>query len=206
VYQLHWPDPKTPIEETLETMESLKAAGKIRYIGVSNFSVGLTQQAMQIGTIATYQGLYNMLERNAESYHTIPLTYKVEKEILPFCQQHSMAFFPYSPLFQGLLTGTFQPSGNFDDHDMRTNNPKLQGERFQTYFDMVTQLQDFARKIRKPLSQIAINWLIKHDAVTSVICGAQNIQHVEENVASVEWELTDAMMTEIEEILQPYHL
>ena len=206
IYQLHWPDPNTPIEETMETLNSLKEAGRIRYIGVSNFSVKLTKRAMEAGTIVSHQGLYNMLERNPESYHEIPLDYRVQEEILPFCQEHGLAFFPYSPLFQGLLTGTFKASGNFDDSDMRANNPKLTGESFQSYLERVEKLKDFAQEITKPLSQIAINWLIKQEAVTSVICGAQNIHHVEENVASTEWELTDEMMKQIEEILASYQL
>jgi aryl-alcohol dehydrogenase-like predicted oxidoreductase len=206
IYQLHWPDPNTPIEETMEALQSIKEAGKIRYIGVSNFSVELMKQAMEIGMIVSYQGLYNMLERNPESYHEIPLTYRTQEEILPFCQEHGLAFFPYSPLFQGLLTGTFKARGNFDDNDMRANNPKLKGESFQTYFEMVEKLKGFAQEIGKPLSQVAINWLIKQDAVTSVICGAQNIQHIEENVASTEWDLTDDLMTQIDGILALYQI
>jgi aryl-alcohol dehydrogenase-like predicted oxidoreductase len=206
IYQLHWPDPNTPIEETMEALDSIKESGKIRYIGVSNFSVELTKQAMQVGTVVSHQGLYNMLERNPESYHEIPLTYRTQEEILPFCQEHGLAFFPYSPLFQGLLAGTFKISGNFDDNDMRASNPKLKGDRLQVYLEMVEKLKVFAQEIGKPLSQIAINWLIKQDAVTSVLCGVRNIQHVEGNVASVEWELTDEIMTQIEKILAPYQL
>ena len=206
LYQLHWPDPQTPIAETMEALNAIKEAGKIRYIGVSNFSVNLTRQSMEVGTVVSHQGLYNLLERNAESYHRIPLIYRAEREILPFCQKQGMAFLPYSPLFQGLLTGTFQASGNFDDADMRANNPKLTGDGFQVYFEMTEHLKRFAREIGKPLVQIAINWLIRQEAVTSVLCGAQNRQHVEENVASIKWELTEEMVRRIEEILTPYHV
>jgi aryl-alcohol dehydrogenase-like predicted oxidoreductase len=206
IYQLHWPDPNTSIEETMEALHAIKEAGKIRYIGVSNFSVELTKQAMEFGTVVSYQGLYNMLERNPQSYHDIPLVYRAQEEILPFCQKYGLAFFPYSPLFQGLLAGKFKASGNFDDSDMRASNPNLKGERFQFYLEIVEKLKGFAQEIGKPLSQIAINWLIKQDAVTSVICGVRNIHHVEGNVTSVEWELTDEMMTQIEEILAPYQL
>jgi aryl-alcohol dehydrogenase-like predicted oxidoreductase len=206
IYQMHWPDPATPIEETMEALYAIKDAGKIRYIGVSNFSVALTKQAMEGGTVVSHQGLYNMLERNADSYHNIPLTYKTEQEILPLCREYGLAFFPYTPLFQGLLTGTFTRQGNFNEHDIRMNNPKLSGEQFQTYFDMTEKVKGVARQIGKPLSQVAINWLLKHEAVTSVLCGAQTAQHVEENVGSVEWELTDDMMAQIEDLLAPYHL
>jgi aryl-alcohol dehydrogenase-like predicted oxidoreductase len=115
-----------------------------------------------------------------------------------------LAFFPYSPLFQGLLTDSFKASGNFDKNDVRSANPKLVGATFKPYFEISEKLRSFAREIGKPLSQVAINWLIKQEAVTSVICGAQTVQHAEENVGSVTWELTAEMMEHIENILSPY--
>lgn len=204
IYQCHWPDPATPIEETMAALLEIQAAGKIRHIGVSNFSLALTQQARAMAPVATYQGLYNLLERNPDSYHNIPLEYRVEDEILPFCHAQGLAFFPYSPLFQGLLTDGFKPSGNFNEHDARAANPKLVGETFKVYFEISEKLRAFAREIDRPLSQLAINWLINQPAVTSVICGAQNTAHVEQNVGSVAWELTNEMMARIAEILQPY--
>ncbi|MDI9374169.1 MAG: aldo/keto reductase, partial [Thermotogota bacterium] len=107
LYQLHWPDPRVDIEETMDAVNELKKAGMIRYIGLSNFSLSLAERAMKVSDIASMQGLYNMLERNPKSYHNIPLEYAVEKEVLPFVKENGMAFLPYSPLFQGLLTGTF---------------------------------------------------------------------------------------------------
>ena len=111
---------------------------------------------------------------------------------------------PYSPLFQGLLTGKFKPIDNFDDQDVRSENPKLSGESFSTYFEIAEKLKGFAREIGKPLTQVVINWLIEQDAVTSVICGAQNVDHVEENVGSVDWALTQEIMERIDAILAPY--
>lgn len=204
IYQMHWPDPDTPIEVTMGALEKIKDSGKIRHIGVSNFSLELTKAAAAVGEIASHQGLYNMLERNPTSYHNIPLSYRTEDEILPYCQENGIAFLPYSPLFQGLLTGKFKPSDNFDDQDVRSENPKLSGESFSTYFEIAEKLKGFAREIGKPLTQVVINWLIEQDAVTSVICGAQNVDHVEENVGSVDWALTQEIMERIEAILAPY--
>ena len=204
LYQIHWPDPNTPIEETMEALELIKESGKIRYIGITNFSIELMQKAMNYSTIASHQGLYNMLERNADSYHNISLDYKVEKEVLPFCQKHGMAFFPYSPLFQALLAGKFKAEKNFSKNDVRSNNPKLTGETFKVYFEIAEKLKAYMQEIDKPLVQVAINWLINQEAVTSVICGARNAQQVEKNIGSVKWDLTDEIMEQIEKILTPY--
>lgn len=204
IYQIHWPDPNTPIEETMEALINIQKAGKIRYIGVSNFSIDLTKKAMEMAAIVSQQCLYNMLERNEESYHGIPLEYRTEKEILPFCKEKGQAFFPYSPLCQGLLTGVFKETGNFDDNDVRANNPKFKGSIFKKYLNVVEKLKGIANSINKPLSQLAINWLIQKDEVTSVISGAQNINHVEENVDSVSWELSDDIIKEIDHILSTF--
>ena len=204
IYQIHWPNPDTPIEETMEALEKIKATGKIKHIGVSNFSLSLTKRAMNAGSVVSHQGLYNLLERNPDSYHNIPLAYRVADEILPFCEENGLAFFPYSPIFQGLLTDNFKPIGNFDENDVRIDNPKLVGEAFKQYFEISEKLRAFAREIDKPLNQIAINWLVNQPAVTSIISGAQTIEHVEQNIGSVAWELTAEMETQIENILQPY--
>lgn len=204
IYQMHWPDPNTPIEESMLALERVKESGKIRHIGVTNFSLDLTKQAMTAGSVISHQGLYNMLERNPTHYHNIPLTYRAEDEILPFCQEHGLAFFPYSPLFQGLLTGNFKANDNFDENDVRSENPNLVGDKFEKYFEIAEKLNAFAQEIGKPLSQIAINWLINQAAVTSVICGAQTPQHIEENVGSTTWEFNDDIDQRLSEIMRPY--
>jgi aryl-alcohol dehydrogenase-like predicted oxidoreductase len=205
IYQMHWPDPQTPIAESMNALLKLQAAGYIRHIGVSNFSTAQTDEARHHGAIVSHQGLYNLLERNPSQYHGIPLVYRTEAEILPYCRAHGMAFFPYSPLFQGLLTNDFKAQGQFDSRDVRSANPKLNPPLFQSYDKIRSELLAFAEEIGKPLSQIAINWLIEQPAVTSVICGAQTVAHIEENAASVSWTLTADMLAEIDRILQPYH-
>jgi len=204
IYQMHWPDPATPIGESMGALLELQAAGKIRHIGVSNFSRTLADEARRYGAIVSHQGLYNLLEHNPTHYHSIPLAYRTKDEILPHCQEHGLAFFPYSPLFQGLLTEQFKAENQFDSRDVRSANPKLNGSLFQVYYAIRAEVMDFARRIGKPLSQVAINWLIDQPAVTSVICGAQTIAQVEENAASATWSMTPAMRAELEQILQAH--
>lgn len=204
IYQLHWPDYNTPIEETVSALEEIKKAGKIRYVGLSNFAQKDVEKFMSMIEINAQQSLYNMLERNTDSYHNIPLDYKTEDEVLPMVKKHGQAFLPYSPLFQGLLTGKFKASGNFTEKDIRSENPKLKGDLYKKYYEGVIALEKFADRIGRPLNEIALNWLRQKEEVTSIIAGASSISQLEKNIHSTTWDLTDEELKEIESIIEPY--
>ena len=204
IYQLHWPDHSTPLDETLEAIDEIKKAGKIRYFGVTNFSLADVQYIMERMPIDTQQGLYNMLERNPTSYHNIPLEYKTEKEILPYCLEHGQAYFPYSPLFQGLLTGKFKRKDNFSSKDVRNANPKLVEPLFSTYYAKVEELVAFAQKIGHPLNEIAFNWLRQNPAITSIIAGASSVAQLKDNLKALTWELSQDELDEIAKIIAPF--
>ncbi|TVR33648.1 MAG: aldo/keto reductase [Spirochaetaceae bacterium] len=202
IYQLHWPDPNVPLQETLSELQRLQQAGKIRYIGLTNYSRPQALEALEMAPVASCQGLYNMLERNPESYHSIPLEYRTQDEILPLCEQHGLAFFPYSPLFQGLLTGAFTRRTTFEPGDVRSQNPKLNGEQFQRRVAAADELKQLATECGHPLSHLALAWLVGNDAVTSVICGAQTVDHIEQNAAAAAWDPGEEVLTRAERILQ----
>ena len=204
IYQLHWPDHNTPIEETVSALAEIKKAGKIRYIGLSNFSQNSVETFMSMIEINAQQGLYNMLERNTNSYDNIPLEYKTEKEMLPMVKEHGQAFLPYSPLFQGLLAGKFTLGKNFSERDIRNENPKLSGETFRTYYSATLELKTIADKIGKPMNQLAINWLRQKPEVTSIIGGASSISQLEKNIQAITWDISDETMSEIEEVIKPF--
>ncbi|MDN5311345.1 MAG: hypothetical protein PWQ68_318 [Thermoanaerobacteraceae bacterium] len=204
IYQMHWPDYNTPIEETMDALNQIKKEGKIRYIGASNFPVKLLNEARKYGEIVSHQCLYNMIDRNADFYHNIPLYYRTEEEIIPDCKENKTAFIPYSPLCQGLLTGTFKPGENFDEKDVRNANPELKGEKLARNLQIVEELKKVAERIGKPLSQIALNWLIKNETVTTIIAGATKTAHIKDNVESAAWELDDETYKEINTILDKY--
>ena len=204
IYQLHWPDHNTPIEETVSALEEIKKAGKIRYIGLTNFSKKDIEKFMSMIEINSQQSLYNMFERNTNSYHNIPLEYKTEQEILPLVKEYGQAFFPYSPLFQGLLVGRFLEKGNFSEKDIRTANPKLNGEALKTYQLGVVELNEFAKKIGKPLNEIVINWLRQKEEITSIISGASSMLQLEKNIHSTTWDLVEDELKEIEKIIKPF--
>ncbi len=202
IYQLHWPHYAVPLEETAEALNELRASGKIKYVGLSNYHKEDIEKMMQLTSVDCIQALYNLFERNAASYHGIDLGYKVEDEILPLVEADGQAFLPYSPLFQGLLTGEFKNGINFSKDDVRNDNPKFKGEKFELYSNILSNLNIFANKIDKPLNQIAINWLVNNKNVTSIIAGVSNLEQLQSNVDSLSWKLDDEMMSEIEEIVK----
>lgn len=204
IYQLHWPDHNTTIEETVSALEEIKRAGKIRYIGLTNFSKKDIEKFMSMIEINSQQSLYNMFERNTDSYHNIPLEYKTEDEILPLVKEYGQAFFPYSPLFQGLLVGRFLEKGKFSEKDIRTANPKLSGEAFQTYQSGVVDLNEFAKDLAKPLNEIVINWLRQKEEITSIISGVSSIAQLEKNIHSTRWNLREDELKEINKIIEPF--
>lgn len=200
LYQMHWPDPDTPVEDTMEVLLEIKEAGKIRHIGVSNFSIDLTSAALATGEVATFQGLMNMLEPSADTYHGIPLEYRSRDEVLPFVVRHDMAFLPYSPLLQGLLTDSYDPA-EVGGADVRRENPALFGDEAQTNLATADRLRATAREMGRPLEQLAINWLAAMPGMGPVIAGAQDVGQLEVNAGAGTWELSDDERRAIEEVL-----
>lgn len=204
IYQMHWPDHSTPLEETAEALEAMKKAGKIRYVGLSNYSISDVEKMMEYTEVHCQQSLYNMLERNTTSYHKIPLEYKTEKEVLPFVKKHGQAFLPYSPLFQGLLAGKFTSGKNFSENDIRNANPKLVGKDFELYFKAANDIKNLALEYNKPMNELALNWLRQKPEVTSIIGGASTVEQLKKNLQCLEWEINEDMMGKINLILAPF--
>lgn len=204
IYQLHWPDPDTNIEETADTLCLLKRQGKIRYVGLSNFSQKQAEVFGSIIEVNSQQALYNMLERNPVQYHGIPLEYRTEKEILPYVKQMGQAFFPYSPLFQGLLCGTFKQENNFSGEDIRNANPNFSKPLFTRYYSAAQKLKTLANEIGRPLNEVALNWLRQKEEITSIIAGVDTPDELRDNLKCLEWELTDEMLVKIEKIIKPF--
>lgn len=203
IYQLHWPDPNTKLEETAEALKIMQEAGKIRYVGLSNFSQKDVEEMMKFVDVHCQQGLFNMFERNTDTYHGIPLEYKTEDEVLPFVKKHGQAFLPYSPLFQGLLSGKFSKRNNFSEKDIRNENPKFNEENVTLYLDAADKLKVISEKYNKPMSEIAFNWLRQIREVTSIIGGVSSIDQLNRNLKSLEWEIDSEMMKEIDKIIEP---
>lgn len=204
LYQMHWMDHSTPIEETMETMRALVKEGKIRYIGASNFSLAEIARAETVAPIASHQVLYNMFDRNAGTYHGIALEYRSEDEILPDCEKNGRAFLPYSPLCQGLLSGRYYRGRDKDlsPSDMRNQNPKLRGAELDKRLDVVDQLQALADSAGMTLHAMTMGWLIHHPGVTSILCGARTVAQAISNAESGDTVLPEDVYGRIQEILE----
>lgn len=204
IYQMHWPDPSVPLEETAEALAELKKAGKIRYIGLSNFAQADVDRMMDYVGVDCQQSLYNMLERNPVSYHNIPLDYRTEREVLPNVKKYGQAFLPYSPMFQGLLAGKFNSGITFSEDDIRRANPKLNGPDFEIYMKAAQELKKLADECGRPMNEIAENWLRQNPQVTSIIGGASSVKQLKENLHSLTWDIDAEMMQKIDRIIAPF--
>jgi aryl-alcohol dehydrogenase-like predicted oxidoreductase len=188
LYQFHWPDPENPVEDSWETMKRLQEEGKVRYIGVCNFDVGLLKRCMAIAPVQSLQPPYNLLKR------------QVEKEILPYCRENGIGVVAYSPMMSGLLTGKFDLNRTAKD-DWRRKDPMFQEPTLSKALKFVDRLRPIASKYQKTVGQLAVAWVNMNPAVTSAIVGARNAGQVEENVGA-DFVLQPDDMKEIDKALE----
>ncbi|MDR2940600.1 MAG: aldo/keto reductase [Clostridiales bacterium] len=205
LYSCHFPDPNTDIEETMETLVFLKKLGKIRYIGFTNFSESETRRALRVAKVNAVQGLYNLIERNPRYVYNSALSYLVEKDLFPLCREESMAFFPYSPLFHGVLTDNYRRH-LYGNTDIRKDDPKLSNERLRAYLSLLEKLEALAKELGKTVSQIAINFLIQKDTVTSVLAGASNPSQLISNLHAVNFMLGPDELDLIDKYVREFSL
>ncbi|UKO99696.1 aldo/keto reductase [Nostoc sp. UHCC 0870] len=173
LYQIHWPSGSfnsqiVPIEETMNALNDLKAQGKIRAIGVSNFSRSQLAEAAQYGRIDSLQPPYSLFWR------------QVEKDAMPYCVEHNISILAYSPLAQGLLTGKFAPGQQFDPADNRAKNKLFQGENFERAQQALDKLRPIAERHNCTLAQLALAWLIAQPQ-TNAIAGARYPEQAKDN-------------------------
>lgn len=191
VYFVHWPNPAFPIEATIAMMERLRASGRIRAVGVSNFGAAEMDRAREHGTIDVLQPPYNMLWR------------EIEAETLPYCRQHNIGVMPYSGLAQGLLTGTLRPDTVFDKGDERKTTVLFQPAVYENALKAVDGLRPIAAKYGKTLAQLAIQWLTSRRGVSSPLLGARTVKEIEENVQSIGWTIAADDVKLIDDLTKP---
>ena len=190
LYQVHWPDPQTPIEETAGAMAALLKAGKIRAIGVSNFSPAQMDAFRAIVPLHTAQPPYNMFERS------------VEKDVLPYCRDHAMGVLAYGALCRGLLAGRMSPATEFTGDDLRRGDPKFRSPRFEQYLRAVKQLDQFAQKnYDRRVIHLALRWVLDRSEATIALWGARRPDQLAPLEQVMGWQIDAAGLAEIDRIL-----
>ncbi|MCS6927005.1 MAG: aldo/keto reductase [Candidatus Binatia bacterium] len=197
LYQMHYPDPATPIEETLEVLDELVRQGKVRAIGCSNFSaaqIALATTAArthQRASFVTAQNEWSLLNRTAE------------RDIIPACVQHGLGQLPYFPLASGLLTGKYRQGAAFPPGTRLATLKFAQGVATPENFAKVEALQEFARQRGHTLLELAVSWLAAHPCVVSVIAGATTPEQVRANAAAAPWKLTPSDLAAVDTLVPP---
>ncbi len=192
LYQIHWPGPDEDIEEGWGTMAELVKEGKVRYAGVSNFSVEHLKRIQPIHPAASLQPPYSMLSRG------------VEEGLLEYCAANNIGGVAYSPMQKGLLTGKFtrERVQNLPEDDHRRRDPLFQGAALDATIELVDGLGSIAEKHGKTAAQLAIAWVLRRPEVTAAIVGARNPSQIEETVTAGEWTLSDEDIAVIEKLLE----
>ena len=197
LYQMHRPDPATPIEETLRALEDLVREGKIRYAGCSQFSAAqireahATAQSTGVSGLVSAQNEYNLLERRAE------------REFVPALRETGIGFIPFYPLAGGLLSGKYKdrvvPEGT------RYATPRAQEQRMlnDERWKVLDKLHRFCEARRKSMLEVAVNWLLTRPGVASVIAGATRPEQIEQNVNAAGWKLSENDFAELDRITLP---
>ncbi|MBB3126125.1 aryl-alcohol dehydrogenase-like predicted oxidoreductase [Paenibacillus rhizosphaerae] len=183
LFYIHFPDEQTPKAEAVGALQKLKEQGKIRAIGVSNFSIDQLKEANVNGYVDVLQSEYNLFARDAE------------KELLPYCEANGISFVPYFPLASGLLGGKYTKDTTFGD--LRANNPLFQGEAFARNLDKVERLRPIAAQKNVEVAHLVLAWYLKQPAIDALIPGAKKPEQVKENLKTLDVQLTD---TEVEKI------
>jgi aryl-alcohol dehydrogenase-like predicted oxidoreductase len=190
IYQVHWPDPLVAIEETAAAMQTLFRQGKIRAIGVSNFSVEQMQQFRAVAPLHVLQSPYNLFER------------EIEADLLPYCRKNNIATFGYGALCRGLLSGRMRSDTAFAGDDLRRSDPKFREPRFAQYLAAVQKLDQLAReRFGERVIQLAVRWMLDQ-GITTALWGARHPSQLEPVDAVTGWRLDTATKAEIDRILR----
>jgi aryl-alcohol dehydrogenase-like predicted oxidoreductase len=190
VYQVHWPDPLVMIEETAEAMYTLYKQGKIRAIGVSNFSVDQIKRFRRVAPLHVLQPPYNLFERG------------IEVELLPYCRENKIATFGYGALCRGLLSGRMRADTVFDGDDLRRSDPKFGVPRFAQYLAAVQRLDQLAQqRFGKRVIHLAVRWMLDQ-GITTALWGARHANQLLPVDEITGWRLDSSTKAEIDRILR----
>lgn len=188
LYQVHWPDPDTPPEETAAVLAAFVEEGKARYVGVSNYSARQMQQLERHLPVDTLQPPYHLFRRD------------VEKHVLPYCQAHGVGTLVYGPLAHGLLGGTYDENTTFEPSDWRSGSSAFTGDMFHHNLEIVERLRAYAEDRDMSVAQLAIAWVLAHPTVDVALVGARRPEQIRGTAPAGDLFLDDDELEEIEDI------
>ncbi|MCQ6267574.1 aldo/keto reductase [Fictibacillus sp. WQ 8-8] len=183
LFYIHFPDEDTPKEEAVGALKELKDQGKIKAIGVSNFSIEQLKQANVDGYVDVFQGEYNLLQRDAEN------------ELLPYTADKGISFVPYFPLASGLLAGKYDKDTKFDD--LRAKMPHFQGENFVSNLKKVDQIRKIADAKNAEVAHVVLAWYLTQPSIDTIIPGAKRADQVSNNLKTLDVQLSEEEIQEI---------
>lgn len=192
LYQIHWPDPEEQIEEAWTAIAELIQEGKVRYGGVSNFSVAQLDRIRPIHPVASVQPPYNMLAR------------EIEEDLLAYCAENDIGVITYSPMMSGLLTGKYDRDSieALADDDWRKESTQFTEPELTANLKLIEGLQPISQRSDKTVAQLAIAWVLRRPEVTGAIVGARRPDQIEETVRAGEWQLSEEDLAEVESLLK----
>lgn len=191
LYQIHWPDTTLPIERAAQALLELYEEGRIRAIGVSNYSAAQMHAFRSIAPLHSDQPPYNIFER------------AIDDDVLPYCRDHSIAVLTYSSLCRSLLAGRLTPHTKFAEDDVRRVDPKFQPPRFARYLNAVARLNDFAReRYGKTVLELAVRWVLDRPGVSAALWGAKRPEQLNAVERIFGWKLDPAAMAQIDLIVR----
>ena len=199
VYLVHWPDPNTPLDETMRALDDVVRQGKVSFIGVSNFRLAQIEECARLRRIDVVQYAWNMFDR------------RMQAEIFPYCAAQQIAVMAYGSLAYGMLSGTFHAGMSFDENDWRSRGGNLGSlnlfrtlfgpEHFPRNLAAVEELKRLAAKYGKSLPQFALRWTLSNPVVGTALVGFRASAEVTENLGALGWDISNADMAEIDAIL-----
>ncbi len=187
LYQIHWPDPGTPMEDSLNQLVKIRKEGKFRFLGVSNFNVAQLKEASSIAPVVSLQPHFSLLERD------------IEKEIMPWCIENEIGILSYGSLGGGILTGKFKEKPEFGEGDHR--------DKFYKYFEepvwgkvqqLLTVLKDLADTHNKAISHVVLSWTVQQAGISTALVGARNEAQAISNALAGDWQLAQQELKRID--------
>lgn len=185
-YFVHWPDPATPLFETMAALNVLKQQGKIRFIGLSNHPIELVEQALEYGQVDVIQPPYCMVDRG-------------EEDLMRWCAERGIGSFTYGSMGAGVLSGRYRGAVEFPENDYRlTFYDYFREPKYTRVQELLRVMDAIAERHDRPVSQVALNWCTQKPFVSCALVGVRTVAHAQENCAASEWELSPEELAELD--------